>query len=307
MFKSLWSDLVKEYRYSNKVVRLIFANLVVFLGINFLRVIFFIVFGELGRSKTMEVVQMLSINADPMKFLFRPWTWVSHMFLHVDFFHFLFNMLFLYWFGRITGDLLGDRRIYPLYFISAWVGVVFFMLFAVTTPWIGVGAYAYGASAAVLGITAAAGATAPDYEIRLIFLGAVKLKYLVAALILIDFLSIGLSNTGGHIAHLGGIAWGIAYVALLRRGIETGGFINSFLDSKIFKRSFPSDSREADYQDKYKPKLSLSVNRDYQDDQDPDFDTRLNTILEKIKEKGIKGLTEEERQFLEEASSRQDR
>lgn len=298
MFKSIWSDLTKEYRFANKIIRLIFANVAVFIFVKFVSVVLFIAFGQEGSSRMMDFVHFFSISADPFKFITRPWTWVTHMFLHVGFFHLLFNMLYLYWFGRIAGDLIGDRRIFPLYFIGGWFGVILFMLFALLTPWIPEQSYAYGASAAVLALTAAAGAIAPDYEIRLIFLGNVKLKYIVAVLILIDLLSIGGLNTGGHIAHLGGVLWGFLYVYLLRQGYETGDFINRILDIKLFARTGRRTSKKS-----YQPVMRMQVKRNTSTSDAVDFEEELDRILDKIKNKGFDKLTKEEKKFLENASN----
>jgi membrane associated rhomboid family serine protease len=298
MFKSIWSDLTKEYKFANKIIRLIFANVAVFVLVKFVSVILFIAFGQEATAHMADFVHLFSISADPFKFIIRPWTWITHMFLHESFFHLLFNMLYLYWFGRIAGDLIGDRRIYPLYFIGGWFGVIFFMLFALLTPWISSGMYAYGASAAVLALTAAAGAIAPDYEIRLIFLGNVKLKYIVAVLILIDLLSIGGNNTGGHIAHLGGVAWGFAYVYLLRQGYETGDFINRLLDVQFLSRSGRRSAQKKSYQ----PVMRMQVNRSSSPAESVDFEEELDRILDKIKKKGFDKLTKEEKKFLENAS-----
>ncbi len=298
MFKSIWSDLTKEYRFANKIIRLIFANVAVFIFIKFISVILFIVSGQEATAHMSDFVHMFSISADPFKFITRPWTWVTHMFLHVSFFHLLFNMLYLYWFGRIAGDLIGDRRIFPLYFIGGWFGVILFMLFALLTPWIPGNVYAYGASAAVLALTAAAGAIAPDYEIRLIFLGNVKLKYIVAVLILIDFLSIGGANTGGSIAHLGGVIWGFLYVYLLTQGYETGDFINRLLDVQLFGRSAGGSAKKKSYQ----AVMRMQVKRKSYASEEIDFEEELDRILDKIKKEGFNKLTKAEKKFLEDAS-----
>jgi membrane associated rhomboid family serine protease len=301
MFRSIWSDLVKEYKFANKVIRLIFANVAIFLFLKVLTVVLFILYGQAGSAQLGEVVHFLSISADPLRFITRPWTWISHMFLHVGFFHLLINMLYLYWFGRIAGDLIGDRRIFPLYFIGGWFGVILFMLFALTTNWIPSGAFAYGASAAVLAITTAAGVVAPDYEIRLIFIGNVKLKYIVAVLILINILSIGGANTGGSIGHLGGVLWGFLYVYLLRRGIETGEFINRILDIQLFSQPYFKQKEKRSYQ----PVMKMQVNRSPEKaSKNEDFEEKLDEILDKIKHKGIHNLTKAEREFLEKASNR---
>ena len=130
-----------------------------------------------------------------------PWLIFSHMFTHIGVFHLLFNMLILYWFGRIAADLVGDHRMLPLYLYSGLSGALIYLL---TAPLIYPGgSNLHGASAAIMGIVAAAGMTAPDYQMRLLLLGDVRLKYIVAALLLLYIAGIAnLDNVGGHFAHL---------------------------------------------------------------------------------------------------------
>lgn len=300
MFKSIYEDLIREYRFSNKVVRLIFVNIIVFVLLKLVSLVIMVATGGQGQGIIADIVHGLSISSDPGKFFLRLWTWITHIFLHVGFFHLVFNMLYLYWFGRIAGDLLGDRRIYPLYFIGAWVGMLFFFLFSQIFSWLPSGAYAYGASAAVMAITAAAGAIAPDYEIRLIFIGSVKIKYIVAILLLIDLFSVGASNSGGHIAHLGGMAWGFFYVYLLRQGTEVGGFINRILDPSA--RIFPKKERNIS---KLRSNLYVS-HRKESTQKELDHEDKLNAILDKIAKDGISSLNSDEKEFLENASARKD-
>jgi len=135
----------------------------------------------------------------------------------------------LYWFGRIAGDLLGDHRMLPLYIYSGLAGA---LIYLITAPLVYAGgSNLHGASAAIMGIVAAAGMTAPDYQMRLLFLGDVRLKYIVAGLLAIYIIGIAnMENVGGHLAHLGGAAFGFFYVHMLRQGNDlTSGFNDCFL------------------------------------------------------------------------------
>ncbi len=214
-------------------------------------------------------------------------------------------MLVLYWFGRIAGDLLGDHRMLPLYIYSGLAGS---LIYLITAPLFYSGhSDLHGASAAVLGIVAAAGLTAPDYQVRLLFFGDVRLKYIVLVLILLSFIGIGnLENTGGNIAHLGGAAFGFFYVHMLRQGYDlTSGFRKMI---SFFKRPQVAASKPV------KRKVTLEVRHRavssrgetttkempaIADDQE-----RLDYILDKIKQSGIHSLNEEEKKFLDDASQK---
>ena len=147
------------------------------------------------------------ISSDWMHNLRHPWAIFTHMFLHIGPFHILWNMLIFYWFGRIVGDLIGDQRVLPIYLVSGLGGALIYFL---TANLLGtVSSVALGASAAVMGTALAAAILSPDRLMHLLLLGPVKLKYIVGALILLDFISVANNpNSGGAFGHLGGALFG---------------------------------------------------------------------------------------------------
>lgn len=307
MLKSIAEDVKREFAFGNKITQLIIVNAAVFVAIQLIRLVYVLIAGFQPSSDFMTLVQYLSLSSDLVFDFTHPWVFISHMFLHVGFWHFLFNMLYLYWFGRIVGDFLGDRRVVPLYLLSGFFGALTYLITAPLLP--GVGGFALGASAAVMGIVLAAGAIAPDYIFRLLFIGEVKLKYIVLVLVLLDLIGIAsLSNTGGHFAHLGGAAFGWFYVAMLKRGTDLADPVNKFLDalSGIFS---PADRRSASNTSKRtiyvrSKKSDTKSSRTLKKDKPKDFQVRLDEILDKIKSSGYDSLTEEEKEFLFQASKR---
>jgi len=307
VFKSIADDIRYQFQTGNSITRLIIVNVAVFLAIMLFQLVLTVSTGFLDQSQGMfhTVVSYLFLSSDLLWDLRHPWAIITTMFTHVGFFHILFNMLVLYWFGRIAGDLLGDHRMVPLYLYSGLAGA---LVYLISAPLIySGGSDLHGASAAVLGIVAAAGLTAPDYQIRLLFFGDVRLKYIVLTLILLSFIGIGsLDNTGGNIAHLGGAAFGFFYVHMLRQGYDlTAGFrrmISFFKKPKVIvtrpaKRKVPMEVRH-----RAVARQSESIQKalpDQHDDQE-----RLDHILEKIKRSGISSLDEEEKKFLDDASQK---
>ncbi len=260
---------------------------------------------EDGESLFSTVVHYLFLSDDLIWDAKHPWTILSHMFTHIGFFHILFNMLVLYWFGRIAGDLLGDHRMLPLYIYSGLAGALMYLL---TAPLIYEGgSNLHGASAAIMGIVAAAGITAPDYQMRLLFLGDVRLKYIVAGLLVIYVIGIAsMENIGGHMAHLGGAAFGFFYVHMLRQGLDlTSGFRKLFSWIKKSPRIPPQPvKRKVTMEVRHrtahrKSDVQAPQQRSYRDDQE-----RLDLILDKIKQSGYQSLNEEEKKFLHDASQK---
>jgi membrane associated rhomboid family serine protease len=276
----------------------------VFLAIILMQLIILISGGFEHDGLFDSIVHYLFLQQDLLWDATHPWVILTHMFTHVGFFHMLFNMLVLYWFGRIAGDLLGDHRMLPLYLYSGLTGALIYLL---TSPLFYAGSSLHGASGAIMGIVAAAGMTAPDYQMRLLFFGDVKLKYIVFGLLVIYLVSLaGLDNAGGQMAHFGGAAFGFFYVHMLRQGYDlTLGFRRLLI---YFRRPSPTRPRTA------KRKVPMEVRyktasrqRDmkappaptYPGDQD-----KLDSILDKIKKSGYASLNDEEKKFLDDASQK---
>jgi hypothetical protein len=215
-------------------------------------------------------------------------------------------MLFLYWFGRIVGDMIGDRRIIPLYLMSGFFGAVVYLLASSMLESSG----ALGASAAVMGFVIAAGMLAPEYTMRLLLIGDVRLKYIVAVVILIDLFAIGeLSNVGGHLAHLGGVMFGAVYISMLRRGSDLSEPLNQVFDwlqNLVSRHRSPVPTRSRSKSTVFVRHKSAAQPQARSTDKPAmkDHQERLDSILEKIKEQGYENLSPEDKEFLFRASKK---
>ena len=78
----------------------------------------------------------------PARVLTAPWTPLTYMFTHSGFWHILFNMIVLYFFGPRVEERLGSNRFITLYLIAGLTGA----LCSVFTPYVAI----VGASGAVL-------------------------------------------------------------------------------------------------------------------------------------------------------------
>ncbi|MBK7474974.1 MAG: rhomboid family intramembrane serine protease [Haliscomenobacter sp.] len=315
MFQSIWDDVKREFSHGNMVSRLIIVNSGFFVAIHIVRLVLFLANGAKPDPLFYTIVEYLSINASGWLVLTRPWTVFSHMFLHVDFLHILANMLYLYWFGRIVGDFIGNQRILPMYLMGGLAGALIYFLSA---NFLGFkGHYALGASAAVMAIVTAAGAIAPDYIMRLLFIGDVKLKYIVAVLIFLDLISIAnSSNTGGHLAHLGGALFGFLYIFQLQRGNDWTQPVNSLFTrvgdwwsyhivGNEKKRPRPKVVyRSPQAATKAKSSAASAKGSAASDPNPLSYQEQLDSILDKIKVSGYESLTSEEKEFLFNASKR---
>jgi membrane associated rhomboid family serine protease len=254
------------------------------------------------------VIENIAMPTKPMDLLFKPWTILTYMFVHEGFWHFVWNMVGLNIFGKIVGDLIGDRKVLPLYILGGLAGALLLVMVTPLMENLGVSTLR-GASASVLALAMAGALVAPDYNIRLLIIGNVRLKYIVLFFIISDLvMSQGYENAGGHWAHLGGILMGLFYILQLRKGVDLGIPINRLVDY-IAEFNEPRPQYK-----KHKPvmkvehrsnKLSQTKSQKNTEAEDQyDFDETLDYILDKIKSKGYEKLTQEEKDFLHKASQK---
>ena len=166
-------------------------------------------------------VTSLALPASPTRLFLHPWAPITYMFFHQDFFHILFNMLWLVTFGRLFLIRMPAYRLRNLYLWGGIAGGALYVLAYNVIPYFSPVAnvsIALGASAAVMAITIATVLLSPNERVYLYGFIAIRIKWLGVAIIAIDILSVMGSNAGGHIAHLGGAAMGWLYVHSLRHG-----------------------------------------------------------------------------------------
>src|SRR5260221_13307060 len=154
---------------------LLLTNVIVFLFINILDAFLKLLTVE---SFVPALVGVLAVPASLSKLLIKPWTLITYQFLLFNFFHILFNMLWLFWMGKIFAEYLGMKKLLSTYILGGIAGAIFFILAYNIFPLFRneiLQAQALGASASVLAITIAIATLVPDYTVHLFLIGAVPL------------------------------------------------------------------------------------------------------------------------------------
>lgn len=227
----------------------------------------------------------------PALLLQRPWTGVTYMFLHAGLGHLFFNMIALFFFGPRLEQRLGAKDFLWLYFLSGFGGAAFSFFFAPQYPVV-------GASGAVYGVLLAFAMFWPRERIYIWAILPVE-AWLLAAIMIGASLWSGITGSQSgvaHFAHLGGLAFGFAYIKLsewrkgsarrefqkkLNQGVNGGGSGGPspgvLQDRAAMKRweTIPIDALH-------------ELNRD-----------EVTVLLEKARTQGVRGLSASERQFLD--------
>jgi membrane associated rhomboid family serine protease len=291
MASSFRDELKQTFRSGDTLNILLLVNLIVFLFINILEAFLKLLTIDTFVSGTL--LNILSVPAALSKLIMQPWTLITYQFLHYNFLHILFNLLWLFWMGKIFAEYLGNKKLLSTYILGGIAGAIFFIVFYNVFPLFRKElaiAQALGASASVLAITIAIAAYIPDYTLHLILIGPVKLKYIALATVVLDLIGMSGGNAGGHIAHLGGALYGYIFAMNLKSGKNIASWFDRMADGiknlfsrkgkmKVVKKARPLTD------DEYLHNKKASQER-------------VDSILDKISRSGYGSLTAEERDIL---------
>jgi len=275
----------------NGLIKIIIINIIVFVSVSFIQVILTI--SGLSSFFTL-LINKLMLPASLSTFILQPWSIISYFFLHMNFMHILWNMLFLYWFGKIITDNIGNNALISLYVLGGIIGGLLYMATYNIIPYYGERvseSLMLGASAGVFSVVVGSATLMPNYTFYLLLIGPVRIKYIALFYVLLSFFDVAGSNAGGEIAHLGGAFIGYIFIKQLQNGVNMGeGIIN--LINLFNKKKRKKESKRDVSQDLRKGSIEPS-----QDE--------VDKILDKISDSGYSSLTKKEKERLFNASKKQ--
>ena len=287
---SIIDEIKDSFRKGTTLHKIIYLNVGLFLAVQIVRIILF-----LSNSYNLfdEFLNYLAVPANLQVLGKRPWTLVTYMFLHVDFIHILFNLLWLYWFGMVFIQELGLKKLLSTYLLGGLAGgvlyVLFYNLFPVFEP-VRDQSIALGASASVMAIVVAAATYQPDRRMHLVFIGPVKIVYIAIFMFIFTSLIDFSVNTGGKIAHIGGALTGFLFAYYYRQGKDISRGFDRLMD-QIATWFKPGKKRmKVTYK---RPVDDLEYNKHKVEEQ-----KEVDRILDKISKGGYDSLTAKEKELL---------
>ena len=285
----IWDDIKITFSKGSNLTRLIYINIAVFFLITIVAVIGFLLNNP---AISVKALNLISVPSSLKSLLIRPWTLITYMFVHEGIWHILFNMLWLYSFGRIFLEYLDQRKLVAVYLLGgisgAFMYILSFNIFPAFSAVVGE-SVAIGASASVMAIVVAIAAYVPDYTVQLFLFGRIKIKYLAIAIFVFTSIMDFSVNSGGKLAHIGGAFFGYFYTLSLRQGKDIGKGFNKIIDFfvTLFKprRNLKVTHKKATNEFEYN-----KIKADHQ--------LKINSILDKISKGGYDSLTKEEKETL---------
>lgn len=284
-------ELKYKFKQGNAVVQIILVNVLAYLFFALLYLVFFL----FNQSAVLGAfLKWLMLPAAPENLMYQPWSILTYMFLHEGFLHILFNMLWLYWLGNLFQQYLGNVKTFQAYILGGIFGglvyIASYNIFPAFSNQVPI-SFALGASAGVLSIVVATATLLPEYSIQLFIFGSVRLKYIALISVLLDLISIPNGNAGGHIAHVGGAAFGYLFIKF----IYSQSKLPNTLDS-IFSGIGNWFKPKPKMQIKHKQKTTTFYTGNKPNQQE------IDAILDKISKNGYESLSQKEKEILFKAS-----
>ena len=276
---SFIKNIQNRFHQGSVVEKLIYANIVVYVF-----TVFMSVFKRLFKGTNNLTLEWFALSVDINSLFYKPWTLISFGFLHADFMHILSNLIVLYYIGNLFIDYFTQKQLLQFYSLGTLFGGLLFLLSYNYFPLFeNQFAQLIGASAGISALFLGIATYMPNYQLKIRFIGFVKLWHLAAIWVLLDVMQLAGNNAGGHFAHLGGALFGFLYV---RRASHEKIYLWTRIKKFLTLNKKPLKTV-------YKSKTSSSSKKPSVTQQ-----AKIDEILDKISKSGYEVLTKSEKDYL---------
>jgi len=292
--QNLFESLKNSYRYGGMTIRLLFINAAIFLLIQILSVIIRLMMAD-NSVLSVFLNAVFTLNTDLKYFIFMPWGLVTSIFAHFSLWHFVLNMLFLYFSGKMFEQLFDAKRLWYTYLFGGIAGGIFEIIAHAIFPALQNSQIVIvGASGSIMAIFMALAFYRPNVNVMRFGLFPVRLIFLALFFLLSDLISLGMNDGVAHFAHLGGAIFGALSIRNLGNKNNIMNFIQRWGDSlsKSIKSIFKGSSKQ--------PKRSnsrMKTDEEYNMEKKSKQE-KIDQILDKISKSGYESLTRQEKDFL---------
>jgi len=292
--KEIWNDIKERFKKGDILTRLIYVNGGVFIISVLFSIIWSLTFGENYNSSSSLFAWWFALPINNLEgFIFKPYTLITSMFLHIDISHVFFNMLTLYFLGKIFLDYFNQKQLFGLYILGGLIGGLALLIITNISPYFKVSTVAYGASAAVMAIVIGVISYTPKTSVNLFGVFPVKILWIGVFFVLSDIIYFYDSNTGGHIAHLVGAGVGYWFASAYKQGRDITIKTNGYIDKTIGLLTRKGKMKVIYNQNKERQMSYEQYNESQRVSQ-----AEIDAILDKISASGYSSLTKKEKDIL---------
>lgn len=284
-------DLKYQYRTGGISQKLIYWNVGLF-------AIPAIAFGLLSLfGINIDYLYYVSLDSTTSSLLWKPWSILTYAVFHSGIFHLLFNMLILHFSMRLFLTYFNQKQLLGLYILGGiFAGFVYILSYFIFPVFKDSQSSLVGASGSIMAILFATVTYNPYMELRLLFIGRIKLWHIAAFIIVLDLIQLPLSNTGGHLAHLGGALFGYVFIFLLRKGTDVTDVVTKIINFFVVKST--SKPSKTPFKKVHKNYTHTTVQVESKIVRKDKAQQQIDEILDKISASGYDSLSKEEKDFL---------
>ena len=273
-----------KYKYDNLNI---LSQIIVWMIICFIVPFILNTFLFLFNMSPYSIIDLFQVSPSISELFFKPWSLITYGFFHADLWHLLGNMIILYFSGRVVLDLFGKEKFLKIFLIGLLFGSLTYLISYNLFPvFKGLKPPMIGASAGAMAVFVFLAAYMPHYSFRLVLFD-VKILYIAIFFIIVDVIQIPFGNSGGHLAHLGGAAWGYFYNSQLSKGKDSGDWLINFINYLKYFFNKKTKVRKVYKKKNYKKNSNQSIDQ-----------KKIDLILDKISKSGYDSLTKSEKETL---------
>lgn len=273
-----------KYKYDNLNI---LSQIIVWMIICFIVPFILNTFLFLFNISPYSIIDLFQVSPSISELFFKPWSLITYGFFHADLWHLLGNMIILYFSGRVVLDLFGKEKFLKIFLIGLLFGSLTYLISYNLFPvFKGLKPPMIGASAGAMAVFVFLAAYMPHYSFRLVLFD-VKILYIAIFFIIVDVIQIPFGNSGGHLAHLGGAAWGYFYNSQLSKGKDSGDWLINFINYLKYFFNKKTKVRKVYKKKNYKKNSNQSMDQ-----------KKIDLILDKISKSGYDSLTKSEKETL---------
>ncbi len=284
-----------NYR-QNALLHLIFATAVCYILLHGLAIIFMVVYPENTKTVMSNIVLPQVGLKDWDSVIHKPWTLLTYFLGHISFWNLISNMLWLYCFGSIIQNLIGYKEIILLYLSGAVLSAVVYAILSFVLPHWSSPSYILNAQSGVMTVAVAALTLSPHYRYYLGERLAIPILVVFVIYLLLNVMA-GMQGSTAVIILLSAAAGiGFGYMRMLQNGSRPGRWLYGKM-GKMESVFTPNEENIRRNKSGRRSKTFQSIRKSQQYSQD-----YIDTLLEKIHNKGYNSLTQEEKNALFKAS-----
>ena len=289
-------DLKYQFAHGGMTIRLIMVNAAVFLTIKVLSVFGGLATGAAENGVDLGCRRIFKMDVQLPSFFLHPWGLITSIFSHYDFLHFLFNMIFLYFSGRMFESLFEGKRLLHTYMLGGLFGGVLEIV-AHLLPGVPEGQYVVGASGAIMAVFVALAFYRPNLQVMLFGVLPVRIIILAGIFVLMDLFSLSVeslktSNTA-HFAHIGGAIIGALSVQNIHSKSNIIIIVKRLSDwvTRLFRKNNSMKVKKGGRTAQFKTDEEYNLEA-------KEKQAKIDAILDKISRSGYDSLSKAEKDFL---------